>query len=331
LPFRRVCQDVNTLNTEDISTLAAPLREQRALFERHIEPLRPDLWRYCYRLTGSEWSAEDLVQDTLVRAFGRLAHHWQPVAPRAYLFRIATNIWIDRMSSSGKLEPWTEAIEAVDSAEPWERLEAREALEAAASTLPPRQRAALLLTGVFGFSPAEVAAMIGAASPGSVKALLHRARQNMREAGERPAEASCDVEAGPLLRGLVDAFNRADLDAFARLLSEDARVDIVGVAEEIGREHARRSSLKSTFEDPDAAFAETAVVDEEAMILLCHREGGETVLSEIVRLEERAGEAATLRSYYFCPELLETVGAKLGMRVKTHGYRFEFGGSEATT
>jgi RNA polymerase sigma-70 factor (ECF subfamily) len=308
-------------NIDDISALAAPLREQRALFERHIEPLRPDLWRYCLRLTGSEWSAEDLVQDTLVRAFGRLAHYWRPVAPRTYLFQIATNLWIKGAGSSPSTEPLGDGEEPAAPEAAWERLEAREALEAV-TALPPRQRCALLLAEVFGFSASEVAAMIGAASPGSVKALLHRARRNLALGRRAPEATILDSDAGPVVDRLVEAFNRRDLDVFAQLLLEDARVEIVGVAEEMGREEALASSLRHTFADPDAAFAGPAVLDGEPMILLYHREGSETVLSEVLRVEEADGAVSLLRSYYFCPELLQAIGAKLGMRVKTHGHRY---------
>ena len=76
--------------------VAGPLRTLRARFDSEVLPYRPDLWRYCQRLTGSAWDAEDLVQDTLQRAFAGLASLWQPVHPRAWLFRIATNLWIDR-------------------------------------------------------------------------------------------------------------------------------------------------------------------------------------------------------------------------------------------
>src|SRR5262245_3777269 len=59
--------------------------------------LRPDLHRYCCRLTGNVWDGEDLVQDTLIRVFSLLGKiDLQLQHPRAYLIRTATNLWIDR-------------------------------------------------------------------------------------------------------------------------------------------------------------------------------------------------------------------------------------------
>jgi RNA polymerase sigma factor (sigma-70 family) len=66
-------------------------------FLQRTEPLRPDLHRYCRALTGAVWDAEDLVQDTLLRAFAKLGEVSHQVDnPKAYLFRIASNLWVDR-------------------------------------------------------------------------------------------------------------------------------------------------------------------------------------------------------------------------------------------
>ena len=61
------------------------------------EPLRPDLYRYCRHLTRSPWDAEDMAQDTLARAFVTLGAMAEPPQhPRAWLFRVASNLWLNR-------------------------------------------------------------------------------------------------------------------------------------------------------------------------------------------------------------------------------------------
>ena len=68
----------------------------RQEFLQRLEPVRGDLHRYCRRLTGDVWDAEDLVQETLTRALARAGQTFQAVAnPRAWLFRIATNAYVD--------------------------------------------------------------------------------------------------------------------------------------------------------------------------------------------------------------------------------------------
>src|SRR5512140_3157225 len=70
------------------------------------EPLRSELYRYCRHLTRSPWDAEDLAQDAMARAFvtiGQMGH--QPANPRAWLFRVASNLWIDHVRRRGREEP----------------------------------------------------------------------------------------------------------------------------------------------------------------------------------------------------------------------------------
>src|SRR5919204_3686989 len=73
----------------------------RTAWHRYIDmlvPLRPALYGYCRRLAGNAWDAEDLAQDTLLRAFGQWGVTYPPIRnPRAYLLRIATNVWIDTL------------------------------------------------------------------------------------------------------------------------------------------------------------------------------------------------------------------------------------------
>src|SRR5215468_3607061 len=74
--------------------------QMKAAWQRFLEtfePLRPDLYRYCRYLTRNAWDAEDLVQDTLARALVTLGRVFQEIEqPRAWLFRVASNLWIDR-------------------------------------------------------------------------------------------------------------------------------------------------------------------------------------------------------------------------------------------
>ena len=112
------------------------------------EPLRSDLYRYCRHLTRSPWDAEDLAQDALARAFvtlGQMGH--APPNPRAWLFRVASNLWIDRTRRGKREEPLTaEVAEAGASREP---MAAREAAGTLLGQLSPQERAAVVLKDVF--------------------------------------------------------------------------------------------------------------------------------------------------------------------------------------
>src|SRR5207302_316101 len=105
------------------------------------EPLRPELHRYCRHLTRSPWDADDLVQDALFRAFAKLGSmHEPPGNVRAWLFRIASNLWVDRVRAV-QAEPEPDA-ERRPSSEP---RAVREAAGTLLSRLSPQERAAVVL------------------------------------------------------------------------------------------------------------------------------------------------------------------------------------------
>ena len=81
-----------------MDALAALANDACRRFSQSFEPLRPELYRYCRHLTRSPWDAEDLAQDTLARALVTLGTMIRPeiASPRAWLFRVATNLYIDR-------------------------------------------------------------------------------------------------------------------------------------------------------------------------------------------------------------------------------------------
>src|SRR6478609_11782366 len=84
--------------SETLETLSGEARRNWHGFLLVYEPLRPELYRYCRYLTQSPWDAEDLAQDALAQAFATLSRMGHaPPNPRAWLFRVASNLWIDRM------------------------------------------------------------------------------------------------------------------------------------------------------------------------------------------------------------------------------------------
>src|SRR5689334_9319358 len=113
-----------------------------------FEPLRPELYRYCRHLTRSPWDADDLVQDALFRAFAKLGWmHQSPRDARAWLFRVASNLFIDRLRS---LRPDAGAGE--EHATSREPRAVREAAGTLLSNLSPHERAAVVLKEAFNFS-----------------------------------------------------------------------------------------------------------------------------------------------------------------------------------
>ncbi len=214
-----------------------------------IEPHRVALFRHCYRMLGSGPDAEDAVQDTLLRAFRRIGSYRGTGDIGGWLYRIATNVCLDRLRGQrqrthpvlyGPPARLTDELAVTDGGPGWvepvaddelglgidpqEALVARETISLAFVTslhqLPPRQRAALLLHDVLGFTPLEVAEVL-AATPTAVNSLLHRARERAASTPVRPPPQLDDPRVEELADRYLRAWERADLNAFLGVVSDD--------------------------------------------------------------------------------------------------------------
>jgi RNA polymerase sigma-70 factor (ECF subfamily) len=213
------------------ATLQKPFElvlEARERFEQESRSLRPDLHRFCTRMTGSVSDGEDAVQDALVHAFYHLPELRQGTSLRSWLFRIAHNRCIDLLRRRKALAPLDE--EQAGSEDPIASLEdsqlAQRALAVIFTQLPPRERAAIVLADVLGHPLEEVAEITGS-SVGAVKAAIHRGRQKLQGAGAlrvRPPGG----EAEPGLELYLERFNRRDWAGVRELLAPDARLEVVG-------------------------------------------------------------------------------------------------------
>src|SRR5215467_13578485 len=137
----------------------------RAVWHRYLDltsPFRPDLHRYCRSLTHDLWDAEDLVQETLLRAFAVLGSMNGTVQnPRGYLIRTATHLWIDTLRRRNLEAAQSAHAESasVTNAFP-DPVEIRDASEVIFESLAPQERAALVLKEVFDMSLKEIAEML---------------------------------------------------------------------------------------------------------------------------------------------------------------------------
>jgi RNA polymerase sigma-70 factor, ECF subfamily len=213
-----------------------------AALEQQLEQHRSELKAYCYRMLASPFEAEDAVQETFIRAWRGFDRFEGRSALRSWLYRIATNVCLDMLSSKERrarpmdlgpsrepvLEnlatpevPWIEPIpDPADVAV--ERDTIRLAFVAALQHLPPRQRAALVLCEVLRWQAAEVAELLET-TVASVNSALQRARATLAETDAAETTDELDDEGRALLERYVSAFERYDLDALTSLIREDAR------------------------------------------------------------------------------------------------------------
>lgn len=308
------------MSTLDLPVLTAVRRAQREFLDQ-LEPLRPQLYRYCRRLTGNVWDAEDLVQDTLARAFARAARTHQPVQnPRAWLIRIATNAYLDLQR-----RPAPTPAELPDRAGPpaADVGEVRDALTEVATLLPPQERAAVVLKDVFDLPLTEIAGMLDT-TVGAVKAALHRGRDRL--AHDRPAALTGRRRPErAVVDALAAAFTAYDLDRLTELFLVEATSEVVGLVHEVGRHQIRAGSLHHTLIlETDVRYrAEVREFDGEPIVLLWETPtDGSTpeAVGDLLRVETEGGGIARVRWYYFCPQTLTEVTGRLGLPVRSHGY-----------
>jgi len=245
--------DIQDGKHSEAELLAAARSGDERAFEALTLPLRRELHVHCYRMLGSLDDVDDALQETLLRAWRGLSG-FEPRAPfRAWLYRIATNVCLTMLARRARRgEVSTEGMEA-DRGEAWlkegepvnldpypDRLldelapdtaaEQRENVElafvAAVQLLPPRQRAALLLRDVVGYSAAEVADALATSVAGANSA-LQRARATLargRASGQiTRVHARSDPPTEQTLVGrLVAAWQAADVPSIVEILTEDA-------------------------------------------------------------------------------------------------------------
>ena len=235
--------------TDQLVSLARAGDEEA--FRALVEPHRGELHVHCYRMLGSVQDAEDVLQETLVAAWRGLSGFEGRAGVRTWLYRIATNRCLNWLRD-GERRPRTVPPTAVPFPEPtrsvepiWlqpypdrlldglpeaspgpeARYEVREAISlafvTATQSLPPRQRAVLVLRDVLGFRAAEVAGMLDTTED-AVASALKRARTGLPETDRDGMPLPGSAQERAVASRFADAIEGGDVDALVALLTDDA-------------------------------------------------------------------------------------------------------------
>ncbi len=243
------------LEPEEAERLKAALEGDQEEFSALTEPYRKELHVHCYRILGSWHEAENLVQETYLRAWRRLDSYEGRAALRSWLYRIATNACLDELDkwrtrrylpstlqpasdpAGSIIPPVMESIWIEPAHDDWllttaigpetrylERESISLAFLAALQTLPSRQRAVLILMDVLDWRAREVAYLLDTTAS-AVYSALHRARVKMDEeyhGSEGEDKFQADEETQRLLEKYVKAWESADVSGLVALLQENA-------------------------------------------------------------------------------------------------------------
>jgi len=338
--------DSSTIDPQT-SALSATVTQSWTRFLEIYEPLRPALYRFCRYLSRSPWDAEDLVQDTLARAFATLGGLTEPPRdPRAWLFRVASNLWIDQVRRRGA-PPNSAATAGPDPDHPGAAAtvssdrDTREAAGTLLVQLSPQERASVVLKDAFELD-LEAIAEILSTSVGAVKAALHRGRGKLTE----PDPEVMRTPAPGVLDEFCAAFNARDLDRLTELLLDHATVEVVGASTIYGAASARGTVLTGMLfgskrmaapaeggrgDGIDPRFAQ-GVLPEPARLEVrfhrgeplllswyAHRDGEFVRAVSLVEPSPDGDRIARLWNYFYTPEVIAELCGELDLPCRTNG------------
>jgi RNA polymerase sigma-70 factor, ECF subfamily len=291
------------MNSSEYVNPSGPFEARYLAFLETVTQLRPSLHRYCARMTGSVMDGEDVVQEALFEAYRKLDKFDDRRPLKPWLFRIAHNRCIDFLRKRGvRVEAETAAMvpDAVNPVEP-PALGLGRAVEHLVSSLPPKERACVLLKDVFDYSLEEIAELVDS-TVGGVKAALIRGRAKLEAspASTKPSRA-VDPELTRIMRLYVDRFNRRDWDGVRELISADARLT---VADAFAGELVDAPYF-SNYERWSMPWRLTlGEVDGEPVVIILQRGTDTWTPYSVVRFDVEGQQINRIRDYAHCPWLI---------------------------
>jgi RNA polymerase sigma factor (sigma-70 family) len=279
----------------------------RESFMKMVESLRPELHRYCSRLVGSVIDGEDVVQETLAKAYYALSMSPSMPPLKPWLLRIAHNTAIDFMRRYDRrfVEPVEQVGEMIEDTSP-----APDTVRAALSSfvgLPVLQRSAVILKDVLGFSLEDIEQTTGFSIP-AIKAALVRGRAALR-ALQKPQDEIVPwrdrPETSPEERALLEKyaalFNAKDWEGVQKMLTEECRLDLVSKAARRGKEV--RGYFGRYAQDASVRVARGRAEGRD--VLGVYLPASSPAPTYIITLEWKDDRVALIRDYRYVPYLVE--------------------------
>jgi RNA polymerase sigma-70 factor, ECF subfamily len=267
--------------------------DAREQFLALVADVRPELHRYCARLTGSVIEGEDIVQDALARAFYALSLSPEVPPLRPWLFRIAHNAAVDFLKSHGHKH--TELHAELDDIAGYEDKPDPAVVRAALARflgLPLTQRSAVILKDVLGHSLEETAETMGTTVM-AVKAALVRGRRHLAQPEQDEAQIESTTRAA--LDRYARLFNARDWEGVRALIGDDCRLDLVSKSQRRGKQVGM---YFSNYERQDVALRVARL--EGRLVLAAHVAGAETA-SYFILLEHTGDRVTLIRDFRYVP------------------------------
>jgi RNA polymerase sigma-70 factor, ECF subfamily len=279
---------------------SGPFEARYRAFLETVTQLRPSLHRYCARMTGSVMDGEDVVQEALFEAYRKLDQFDDTRPLKPWLFGIAHNRCVDFLRRRGvRVEAETAAM-VPDAVAPVEApvLDLGRAVEHLVTSLPPKERACILLKDVFDYSLEEIAELVDS-TVGGVKAALNRARTKLAAVSPAPKSfRTVDPELTKVMKLYVDRFNQRDWDGVRELITADARLTVM---DRFAGKMADAPYFTNYERLPLTWKLTVGAVDGEPAIILLERGADTWTPHSVIRMNISGGRVNAIRDYVHCP------------------------------
>src|SRR5947208_3433451 len=294
---------MNRLNENHYLDDSGPFEARYLAFLETISTLRPSLHRYCARMTGSVMDGEDVVQEALFEAYRKLDKFDDSRPIKPWLFRIAHNRCIDFLRRRGVRDEADAAAAVPEAVEPSELVFGTgKAVEHLVLTLPPKERACILLKDVLDYSLEEIAELVDS-TVGGVKAALNRARTKLAESSPQVITSrTVSPELRRVMQLYVERFNRRDWDGVRELVSADARLN---VADRFAGKFGDAPYFFNYDNWPWPWRLALGEVDGEPVLIILQR-GADTWTSySAIRMNVAGQKIEGIMDYIHCPWLIQ--------------------------